>query len=531
MQNSKLPGSVTPARKFLLVAGLAILPLGFYLWLAYRYPIAPNLQHPRGSWMSQVGATPWNLIQHLAVYLAVGLLFFGLLLALRKYRQELAGWQRWVVLMLLAAWLACSLAMLPVTPNGESHDIFDYIVRGRMMAEYRLNPLVYTPATLGYAVPYYSYAAWYKSVDAYGPLWNLASFAVSGGVRWLAQRMDWWQPGYLGCPYSPLSCRLLIVYVEAYRLLEIGMTGLSGWLVARIVAARDKQLVPLALAGWLLNPLMLISSALGGHNDSMLLALFLLAVFLLLRKRPFWSLLVLILAAHVKLTALIWLPAFGLWIFWRWGWKQALKISSAAAAVSVLLSWILYAPFGGWSSLPRQLHDRTLYLGNSIWQVLNYICSHYWKWPGPITSFLSRNLPLILFAIAAGLALLWLFNLRPRRWRRDAIAPAEAETRLLQALVVTSLLFIGVASFWFQPWYITWVIAPAVLLPESDLSHFLLPWLAFGAIASNITADIHLAPLWGSLSQVGVIWGPFLAAGLVLLLVRRRSRPRPIDRA
>ena len=46
MQNSKLPGSVTPARKFLLVAGLAILPLGFYLWLAYRYPALPQPATP-----------------------------------------------------------------------------------------------------------------------------------------------------------------------------------------------------------------------------------------------------------------------------------------------------------------------------------------------------------------------------------------------------------------------------------------------------------------------------------------------------
>jgi len=32
-----------------------------------------------------------------------------------------------------------------LAPAGESHDIFDYLFRGRMMTEYQANPLVDVP--------------------------------------------------------------------------------------------------------------------------------------------------------------------------------------------------------------------------------------------------------------------------------------------------------------------------------------------------------------------------------------------------
>ena len=79
-------------------------------------------------------------------------------------------------------------------------------------------------------------------------------------------------------------------------------------------------------------------------------------------------LLVIVLAIHVKLTAIILLPVVVLWLVRRCGWRRTLTLVAAATATGLLLSWLLYAPFGGWGSLPRMLSERAAFLSNSPWQ-------------------------------------------------------------------------------------------------------------------------------------------------------------------
>ena len=43
---------------------------------------------------------------------------------------------------------------------------------------------------------------------------------------------------------------------------------------------------------------------------------------------------------------------------------------------------------------------------------------------------------------------------------------------LWHALLVVSMLYLVVGSFWFQPWYVLWVIAPAALLPGSRFTRY-----------------------------------------------------------
>jgi hypothetical protein len=78
-----------------------------------------------------------------------------------------------------------------VAPAGESHDIFDYIFRGRMMTEYQSNPLAEVPAEFDLSTPYARYVAWRKHVDTYGPYGNLQCCCGVTAVRqrWLAGGM------------------------------------------------------------------------------------------------------------------------------------------------------------------------------------------------------------------------------------------------------------------------------------------------------------------------------------------------------
>ena len=259
-------------------------------------------------------------------------------------------------------------------------------------------------------------------MDTYGPVWEASSAAVSGSVHLAARWLGWWSEELPSCPKSPESCRLLIVYLSGYRLLAVGLTGLSGILIASMVRRNHAALVPLALAAWLLNPLTLIATAVGGHNDAVMLALALLGWWFLQRQRPFLGLLVIILAAHVKLTALIWLPACVLWIIWRWGWRRGLLTGLASAVAGLGLSWLVYAPFGGWQTLPRMLHERSLYFANSPWRILNALLIERWGWQTVRARSFSVGMANWLFAAGALLIPLWSFNFRPKRWRASAEA-------------------------------------------------------------------------------------------------------------
>jgi len=517
---------------------IAAASLGLYLLLTLRYPLEPSLDNPRASWVSMVEPTGLNALWHLAIYLGLTLLYLTTLRLLVPSQGENTTHPRLQIILILVTWLACSAVLMKVAPAGESHDIFDYIFRGRMMTEYRANPLVDVPAEFDLSTPYARYLAWRKNVDTYGPVWEASSAAVAVSVRQVARWLGWWDEAYPVCSKTPESCRLLVVYITGYRLLAIILSGLSGWLIYDIVKRNQPSLAPLALATWSLSPMTLVATALGGHNDTVMLVLMILCWWLLQRQRPSLALLALILAAHVKLTALIWLPACALWIVWRWGWGRALKISLVSTAGGLVLSWLLYAPFGGWQTLPRMLQERSEFLANSLWRILKYLLINQWDWQTESAHQLSIGLANWLFVAGALLISLWMFNFRPKRWRSTPIALEEIDLKLWRALTAISMLYLLVGSFWFQHWYVLWALAPAALLPGSQFTRSILPWLTFGALSSNVAMDFLLAtvmktspPILNYISVVVIIWGPVLLVISILTLARRAGKRNSLVRA
>lgn len=509
--------------------------LGLYVLLALRYPLAPSLEQPRASWASLVAPTGLNAVWHLGIYAGLILVFMAILQLLYLAQRESPAQPRRQIFSIVATWLACSAVLMSASPAGESHDIFDYLFRGRMLVEYQANPLVDTPDEFSLATPYARYLAWYKNVDTYGPVWEASSAAISASVRQVAHWLGWWNASDPVCPNSFESCRLLMAYITAYRLMAVILTGLSGWLIFSITNRNHPSLAALSLAAWLLCPITLLSTALGGHNDSVMLVLVLLSWWLLQRNRPYLAVMALILAAHVKLTALIWLPTCLLWIYWRWGWKSALKVSMVAILSGLALSWLMYAPFGGWQSIPRMLHERSAYLANSPWRIFKQVLIDPWGWQVERAHQLSISLSSVLSAAAAILIPVWIFNFRPKRWRIGSLAQGFEEQKLWQALAAISLVYLLVGSFWFQPWYVMWVVAPAALLPSSPVTRMVLPWLAFGAMSSNVAVDFYINSAsntipgpWIYTFTVLVIWGPAMLAFLIMAFIRLFKRLRPL---
>lgn len=511
----------TPAR----LVGLGLVSVLLYaLGLAARYPIQPSFQIPRATWTSQVVAAGPALTIHLAVYAGVTLAYvLACRLVWRHNPAPITGTaaghlklepgSRAILPVIVGGWLLASAVLLGVAPGGESHDVFDYLFRGRMWAESGGNPLADVPSQFAKA-PFYKYVAWHSHVDTYGPIWEIASGGVSVLVRLWLTASGRWSSGLPSCPASAESCEMLLTYVIGYRLLAITLAGVGGWLIYAIVRRSRPTQASVALLIWLWNPLLLVASAVGAHNDFVMLVLLLLMLWAF--QRQYWvvGLLAFVLAAHVKLTVLILAPVIGLWLARRIGWRRALTRGAAVLAIAIPLSWLLYAPLGGWGTLPRMLHERSSLVANSPWQLLYQILYVNRQWPKTTVHDLTVYGPTVLFGMAALAICLARFGY----WRR-ALVRVVNDYALWSTATIVTVVYLAVGSFWFQHWYVLWVLAVAALLPDSRFTRSVLPWLCLGALAANILSDLlPWLRMWQlDRTQViaivnGAIWLPALVA-------------------
>ncbi len=451
----------------------------YALGITARYPLTIGLQSVRAGWATLARSSLMVGVGFAGVY---ALLIVGYVVALRLILHLHDRNPHRGVGIIIVSWLLSSAALLGAYP-GESFDIFDYVFRGRMIVEYSASPLAIAPSVF-LNQPFYKYITWRGQVDTYGPLWEYASGAVAWAVHYAFGRAD-----------------SHVAYIVGYRLMAVLLTGLCGLLIALIVRRSSPQLAPAALLAWLWNPLVLITTAIGAHNDLLMIVAILAALLLFQRQRWVWGLLALALAAHVKLTALLVLPVMGLWLLRRCGWFRTLRICALALVFTIPLSWLLYAPLGGWVTLRRMLHERARLLINSPADLVYRLLQEHFGWSEPAAWRATTQAAMIaFFAIAAGiLAWFWWADRRatpPARLATDTspdagpngeAAGAVPDALLWRSAMAVTLAYLLVGSFWFQHWYLLWVLAPAVLLPTSRWTLMLLPAYCLGALWSNLT--------------------------------------------
>ncbi|NJM06633.1 hypothetical protein HC891_11240 [Candidatus Gracilibacteria bacterium] len=441
------------------VLALGLLSLALYIWIAWRYPLIAGLEQGRATWGSLGGRSLAAGLLHAAVY---GILMLLYVVALRQQVPRITHHASRITIWLV--WALAALILLFSYP-GESLDVFDYLFRGRMIAEDGASPLAQSPTPFADR-PFWDYITWRGQVDTYGPLWEYAS----GGVAWSVGAR-------LPRPIAVTSGELA-AYVTGYRLLAVATSGLCGLVVYSIVRRADPTYAEAALLAWLWNPLLLIATAVGAHNDVIMALFVLLALWLLQRQYWLGGLLALLLAAHVKLTALLLLPVVGFWLLLRIGWRRAGLTATLSMAIALPLSWLLYAPLGGWATLPRMLHERTLFLANSPADLLYRWLQEQQAWAEPAARQLAMSGATALFCMLAALLLLTMLR------------PNSNDADLWRAGLAVSVGYLLIGSFWFMPWYILWVLPLAALLPTSSWARVWVPTLALAALWAGLTADV-----------------------------------------
>ncbi len=407
-------------------------------------------------------------------------------------------------------WLVCTGVLLGAYP-GESRDVFDYLVRGRMQVIYGASPLATTPSAFPNA-RFMRYISWPDAVDTYGPLWEYAS----GTTAWL-----------VGASGPAMLSR----YITGYRLLAIGLTGVCAVLIWLIVRHASPRHAPTAVLAWLWNPLVLNATALGAHNDALMLVCMLLALRAFQWQHWMTGWMALWLAAHVKLTALLLLPVLALWLVRQIGWRRAMQHSALALVIAIPTSWLLYAPLGGWASLPRMLRERTALVFNSPANLVYHALQDHWSWTEPRALRLVTIGSTLVFVLVAVIPL-WQMWRRSRTQRDDAV--------LWHAGLLVTIAYLLIGSFWFMQWYIVWAIVLAALLPTSRWTRVLLPLYSGGTLAAFVMGEFLLFEPDHRFTAQQIVWlqqividGPLLLALAVIggrRLWRRYARRPSTDR-
>ncbi len=498
-----------------------------------------HLQTPFGSLLAQAGAwLPTNLglasdatasqaSSDYVIFLglmALGFLLYGLFawfIARQPEESTMLGRVR------LLIWIGVLVAGLiyVFTPAMLSHDILVYTSYSRLIANYHANPYFVPLSTFPHD-PYVPLNYWASSIAAYGPLWLM----VCGLL------------GYVAGP-QPAS------YIVAFRLFALAMHLVNIWLVSRTLRTmgQSQRTVALGTLLYALNPLVLLESSLGGHNDVFMVTLMLLGVYLAAHAQKHERLLspggylppliAFTLAVLVKFTTL---PVVGLfvaflvWNAWRDGaerrrWQSAIEIVFLSTVTAGLVTLLFYGPFWihhhlndilkSFSDPPSALHAE-----NSILRaILAWSQTH--SLPAGtlgarLLSFFSArkvwdDLNIALLGIACIAGVIWL-------WRSPT----------LRTFAIASLAALGVLLIvtpWFYSWYLTWLVGlAAVALPlrGSRVGRALLAFtLAFSAssLLTYLFKDGY-APfgIWTGFIALTTILPPLLA--LLIALVAWRPR-------
>ncbi len=446
--------------------GAGLVSIICYLGLTLSFPIFSywNEPHitPESSQIKDMGAiTGYSPLAAIAFVVVViflfGAQFVALLAASRAQREErerpdVARLARRLVFLAPIVFSLILIWMQPVTTT----DLYGYIARGYLFTHLHQNPMVNPAYKLpgGFAVD--------RPASPYGPAWLLIAAA-----------------------FSWISGENLLLNMLLFKVFAVLCIVLALWLID-ILARRlypERRLRIAALFGW--SPLLLYESVAMGHNDIAMMVCVLAAFALMLRGRAQLAFAFLTLGALTKYVSAFFVP---LWLVYELRHRAltglrspsetpatglrpmlgslarstrrmlgeldraaAVRLLAGAFAIGAALVVVFYAPFWDgirtFDGLGQQL--RPLYYNSSIVQFFTApleLLVQPAQYPA-----LDKTVRLVfysLFALYAALQTHRLWVLGPQADIRDLLTAAAKVTFAALALI----------TFWFQPWYIVWLL-------------------------------------------------------------------------
>ncbi|MGH2600714.1 MAG: glycosyltransferase family 39 protein, partial [Dehalococcoidia bacterium] len=467
-----------------LLAGL-IWPLA--IW---RPPDAITASEPLSE---MLGQSPRGLARFVLTLVVWAAGYLGALVLSRRPPTRAAR----VALLALPVLFAITLA--PTWPAA-SKDLYHYVIEGRTLAVHGENPLVTPPIELGSDPLLWIVSSWEWEPSRYGPLWALVA-AVP--VRLAGDSLTWSVLGFKAIGVAGFLATCALVYLTARR------------------ASPAHALPAYVLIAW--NPLFLFESAANGHNDTLMVACTALALYGAARRD--WALALPALAAAVLIKYVTGLLG-PLLLLWAWSETRRGRAEGQGLFLGVILAGLLLS-----------LSYAALWAGADTFRALSGAAGDALNSPGWLArealeraglstrpARLLVGLPLaVLFLTAYGAAL-------RLAWRRP-----QGVTSLWIAGFLTLAVYLLTVSWWFWPWYVTWLLPLAALLWFRPMAALAVVW-SIAALFSYV--PINFRPLfWGEppddrmpLAVVLVVFLPVASAALLLLLRAVQTRQSVADR-
>lgn len=369
-----------------------------------------------------------------------GLLFLGMIAVLvltlwHALRDTVGrslpdGWRSILVFTALVGGLLLFL------PRLFSKDVFSYIMYGRAFGAYGLNPYTTDPVNVQFDYNF-RLIDWHYAGSVYGPVWTLLCTAL---YKLLA----------------PLVTTHIWGYVVGFRVLallfHLGNTLLLWDILGRL--RPREQVAGTLFYAW--NPLTLIEFPGNTHNDVALIFFLLAAVAAHLRRRPGLVALLLTLSVLTKFITLLLIPAY-LLLVWRQAgnWRAALVAWGRAALIGGSAFALLWAPFRDALRHPFFLlgSSAASAYDNSLLEVVYWSLRHLFATVLPPAR--GNELANLLVKTVGRLAFLAIWAVLT--WRvRDT-------TSWLMSAFWIFFAYLVLATPWFWPWYVTWLVALAPL--------------------------------------------------------------------
>ena len=510
-------------RNALRVAGCALgSALIYLLFLVYPYPLLRLYDVP----LLDLGKLAnYQPVAAGAFVIAYALVFVLYLSAYRAARQMDGVRDLWLV-------LGCTLVLcgilLWVYPLG-ANDMYDYIFRAREWVVYDYNPLVVRPDQLS-ADLWYPFVVWTWAASPYGPLWTYVSYALYrlAGDDWLRN-------------------------LVAFKSLAVLSIVVCSSFIYALVRTRGKRTAVAVVLLFAWNPLLLFESVVNGHNDVLMMTGVLGALWLYARRRFTLALVAGVLAALVKVSALVVVPVLFVACvramresgkgagqagaettarqpqYSSRGFARVFTFGVSTVTLCLAISAVLYAPL--WQGLETlgglALHNERFTTSAAAIVKLALEAS--------VGTAAAETWTRVLFVGLFVLAYVVMLRRTP-----------TGEAALLEHLFNIFALLLIVGTLWFQPWYVVWIVALAPLAHARQralaiawslgalslyvLFDFVWVWYADllnsgNELVVNVVATaLWLGPVLGVLAWRG--WRDWLGGIPVLARLRRTLRRR-----
>jgi hypothetical protein len=354
----------------------------------------------------------------LIVYLSSFVSYVLFLYFLLKYRDLKKNDLKWGI----AFTALFSVIFIGVNAIG-SADLYAYYFFAEVYNSYQQNPYNFYfnefPDDLIFTKTqdfWHNFKSWQKT--GYGPLFTLISILL-----------------------NLLAGQDMAITIYLHKLLTAFCVMGGAVVLYKIVEITHPQKAVLLTFAFMWNPFLLFEAVNNGHNDTIVLFLNLLAIYLLIREKYLWVLPIVASSVLIKYVTVLFIPFFVLYIFRQ---EKTLlfwiKTSLICAAITIVSSLLFLS--------------KTANIIDSLFVQIGFTAP-YWFYLG--TMPLAAKLMEIYF----GFDLLILKNILGfcflLFWLYLVFIKRTDQYYLSKILFVLITAFFMIALFWVQPWYFLWV--------------------------------------------------------------------------